>query len=129
MDFLAGNQTYHCTPWSNPTYNLFGWQKPCYLLVDEGYVSTYKGLMETTTWDEYGTGNNPKCDNCMAHCGYEGTAVNDMFAHPIKALKVALSGPRTEGPFAPEVPINYTSRPVPAVAVPIDSIGGRGGST
>ncbi|MDH3588622.1 MAG: adenosyl-hopene transferase HpnH [Gammaproteobacteria bacterium] len=126
MDFLAGNQTYHCTPWSNPTYNLFGWQKPCYLLVDEGYVDSYQELMAGTDWDEYGTGNNPKCDNCMAHCGYEGTAVNDTFAHPIKALKVALRGPRTDGPMAPEVPINYTSRPVPAVGVPIESIGGRG---
>ena len=31
LDFLAGNQTYQCTPWSNPTYNIFGWQRPCYL--------------------------------------------------------------------------------------------------
>lgn len=108
LDFLAGNQTYQCTPWSNPTYNVFGWQKPCYLLVDEGYAKTFKELMEDTNWDNYGSGRNPKCDNCMAHCGYEGTAINDTFSHPLKALRVALRGPKTEGPMAPELPVTYT---------------------
>ncbi|MCG8463765.1 MAG: adenosyl-hopene transferase HpnH [Xanthomonadales bacterium] len=107
LDFLAGNQTYQCTPWSNVTYNVFGWQKPCYLLVDEGYVNSFNELMDGTDWDQYGTGNNPKCDNCMAHCGYEGTAVDDMFAHPFKALKVWFRGQKLEGPMAPEVPIRY----------------------
>ena len=108
LDFLAGNQTYECTPWSTPTRNVFGWQKPCYLLVTEGYAPTFKALMEETRWEQYGTGRNPKCDNCMAHCGYEGTAVNDALAHPLKAMTVALRGPRTDGPLAPELPIRYT---------------------
>jgi hopanoid biosynthesis associated radical SAM protein HpnH len=107
LDFLAGNQSYQCTPWSNPTYNIFGWQKPCYLLVDDGYAGSYKELMETTRWDEYGTGRNPKCDNCMAHCGYEGTAVEDTFAHPLRALSVFLFGPKLEGPLAPELPVTH----------------------
>lgn len=107
LDFLAGNQTYHCTAWGNPTRNIFGWQKPCYLLVDEGYVPSFKALMDDTNWDTYGTGRNPKCANCMAHCGYEPTAVNDAAAHPFKALSVALRGPRTDGPMAPELPITY----------------------
>src|SRR5690625_635771 len=68
LDFLAGNQTYQCTPWSMPTYNIFGWQKPCYLLVNEGYYQSFKELMEKTNWENWGTGRNPKCDNCMAHC-------------------------------------------------------------
>ncbi len=105
LDFLAGNQSYQCTPWSNPTYNVFGWQKPCYLLVDDGYAETYQELMETTQWDNYGTGRNPKCDNCMAHCGYEGTAVEDTFAHPLRALQVFAFGPKLHGPLAPELPI------------------------
>ena len=107
LDFLAGNQTYHCTPWSNPTYNIFGWQKPCYLLDKEGFAGSFKELMDETNWEVYGTGKNPKCDNCMAHCGYEGTAVEDTFAHPLKALKVHLRGPKTEGDMAEEVPILY----------------------
>lgn len=128
LDFLAGNQAYQCTPWSNPTYNLFGWQKPCYLLVDEGYAPTFSALMEETDWDGYGTGRNPKCDNCMAHCGYEGTAVDDTFAHPWKALKAFLGGPRVEGPMAPDLPVLY-SREVAAetgvVSVPVGEIGRR----
>ena len=104
MDFLAGNQSYQCTPWGNPTRNVFGWQKPCYLLVGEGYAPTFKALMEETAWDRYGSDRNPKCAQCMAHCGYEPTAVNDAFAHPLKAFGVSLRGPRTEGPMVDDGP-------------------------
>ena len=112
LNFLAGNETYECTPWGNPTRNIFGWQRPCYLLVAEGYAPTFKSLMEETDWEKYGTGRNAKCANCMAHCGYEATAVNDTFAHPLKALKVALYGPRTDGPMAPELPGVYDEEPM-----------------
>ncbi len=102
LDFLAGNQEYHCTPWGNPTRNIFGWQRPCYLL-GEGYAPSFKALMEETEWETYGTGNYEKCANCMVHCGYEPTAVNETVAHPLRALKVWLRGIRTEGPMAPEI--------------------------
>jgi len=102
LDFLAGNQTYHCTPWGNPTRNIFGWQRPCYLL-NEGYVASFAELMDETEWERYGTGNYEKCADCMVHCGYEATAVNDTLKRPLRALKVALRGVRTEGPMAPEV--------------------------
>jgi hopanoid biosynthesis associated radical SAM protein HpnH len=102
LDFLAGNQSYHCTPWGMPTRNIFGWQKPCYLL-GEGYVKTFTELMETTDWDSYGTGRYEKCSNCMAHCGYEPTAAEASFANPIKSLWISLRGVRTEGPMAPEI--------------------------
>ncbi|RJS93958.1 adenosyl-hopene transferase HpnH [Salinisphaera sp. Q1T1-3] len=126
LDFLAGNESYECTPWSNVTYNIFGWQKPCYLLVDEGYEKTFKGLMENTEWDKYGVGRNPKCDNCMAHCGYEGTAVDDTFRHPLKAFRVMMQGPRLTGDFAEEQPILYGDRSeATATRIPISSIGRR----
>ena len=79
LDFLMGIRDYECTPWGNPTYNIFGWQKPCYLLQD-GYTTTFKELIETTQWDRYGTGSrNEKCADCMVHCGYEASAVDDTF--------------------------------------------------
>jgi hopanoid biosynthesis associated radical SAM protein HpnH len=106
LDFLAGNQTFHCTPWGMPTRNIFGWQKPCYLL-GEGYTKTFTELMETTDWDTYGTGAYEKCANCMAHCGYEATAAEAMFKSPLKAIKVALRGPRTDGPMAPEISLEH----------------------
>jgi hopanoid biosynthesis associated radical SAM protein HpnH len=105
LDFLAGNQTYHCTPWGMPTRNVFGWQKPCYLL-GEGYAATFKELMETTDWDSYGTGRYEKCANCMAHCGYEPTAAHAAVANPFAALKVALRGVRTDGEMAPEIALD-----------------------
>ena len=107
LDFLAGNQTYQCTPWGNPTRNVFGWQKPCYLLVGEGYAPTFSALIQETAWENYGSGKNPKCTNCMVHCGYEATAVNDTFNHPLKALGVFLKGPKTDGEMAPELPVLY----------------------
>ncbi|MEM5434032.1 adenosyl-hopene transferase HpnH [Paraburkholderia diazotrophica] len=105
LDFLAGNQTYECTPWGNPARTVFGWQKPCYL-VGEGYVKTFKELMETTDWDKYGTGNYEKCADCMVHCGFEATAVMDTVAHPLKAFKVSLTGARTTGEFAKDIPLD-----------------------
>jgi hopanoid biosynthesis associated radical SAM protein HpnH len=105
LDFLAGNQTYHCTPWGNPARTVFGWQRPCYL-VGEGYVKTFKELMETTDWDAYGTGNYEKCADCMVHSGFEATAVMDTVAHPLKALAVSLRGPKTEGAFAKDIPLD-----------------------
>ena len=102
LDFLAGNQSYDCTPWGNPTRNVFGWQKPCYLLADEGNAASFKELIDSTPWEKYGTIKNPKCANCMAHCGYEATAVEDTLANPIKALLTKLRGPKTEGEMAPE---------------------------
>ena len=104
LDFLAGNQTYRCTPWGMPTRNIFGWQKPCYLL-GEGYAKSFRELMEDTDWASYGTGKYEKCANCMAHCGYEPTAAQATMSHPWQALKVAVFGPRTEGPMAPEIPL------------------------
>ncbi len=74
LDFLEGKTDMQCTPWGIPSYSLFGWQKPCYLMSD-GYTKTYKELLETTDWDAYGRGRDERCENCMAHCGYEPTAV------------------------------------------------------
>ncbi len=105
MDFLAGNQQYECTPWGNPTRNIFGWQRPCYLL-SEGYAETFEQLMTETRWQDYGTGRYEKCANCMVHCGYEPTAVADIIAHPLKALRVLLGGIDTEKPMAPEIPLD-----------------------
>ncbi|KVT49980.1 adenosyl-hopene transferase HpnH [Burkholderia ubonensis] len=105
LDFLAGNQTYKCTPWGNPARTVFGWQKPCYL-VGEGYVKTFKELMEDTNWDNYGVGNYEKCADCMVHCGFEATAVMDTIAHPLKAFAVSRKGIKTEGAFAPDIPID-----------------------
>ncbi|TMK99635.1 MAG: adenosyl-hopene transferase HpnH [Actinobacteria bacterium] len=74
LDFLEGKVDFECTAWGIPSYSLFGWQRPCYLMSD-GYASTYKELVETTDWSKYGRGRDPRCENCMAHCGYEPTAV------------------------------------------------------
>jgi hopanoid biosynthesis associated radical SAM protein HpnH len=74
LDFLEGKRDFECTPWGIPSYSLLGWQRPCYLMAD-GYAKTYKELLETTEWEKFGRGKDPRCENCMAHCGYEPSAV------------------------------------------------------
>lgn len=89
LEFLMGLRDYECTPWGMPTYNIFGWQKPCYLLQD-GYAGTFAELMESTPWQKYGAASgNPKCANCMVHCGYEASAVNDTFSSPAGLIRTA----------------------------------------
>lgn len=102
LNFLAGNETYHCTPWGKPLRTVFGWQRPCYLL-GEGYARTFRELMEDTEWDRYGTGAYEKCADCMVHSGYESTAVMDAVRRPWHIAEVALRGPETEKPMAPEI--------------------------
>ncbi len=91
LDFLEGKVDYQCTAWGIPSYSVFGWQRPCYLMAD-GYTSTYRELVEETDWDRYGRGKDPRCANCMAHCGYEPTAVvatMSSLRESIRALRVS----------------------------------------
>ena len=102
LDFLAGNQAYHCTPWGNPTRTVFGWQRPCYLL-GEGYAKTFKELMDDTAWEKYGVGNYEKCADCMVHSGFEASAVLDIAKRPLTALAVTLRGIRTDKPMVQDI--------------------------
>jgi hypothetical protein len=86
-----GEVDYECTPWGNPNYNVFGWQKPCYLLND-GYAKSFKELIETTEWEKYGhKSGNPRCRDCMVHCGYEPSAVIDATRN-VKNMLVSIRG-------------------------------------
>lgn len=89
IDFLAGKRDYDCTPWGTPARSVLGWQKPCYLL-DDGYAQSYRELMDQTDWDRYGTGNEPRCENCMVHCGFEPSAVIEAANKPWLPLLAGL---------------------------------------
>src|SRR5205823_8869055 len=86
LDFLEGKVDFACTAWGIPCYSVFGWQRPCYLMAD-GYAGSYQELIETTDWDTYGRGKDPRCANCMAHCGYEPTAVAATLSSPRESLR------------------------------------------
>ncbi len=92
LDFLEGKVDFECTAWGIPSYSLLGWQRPCYLMAD-GYTKTYKELVETTDWSKYGRGRDERCNNCMAHCGYEPTAV----LATMGSLKQSLRAMREQG--------------------------------
>jgi hopanoid biosynthesis associated radical SAM protein HpnH len=89
LDFLEGKVDFGCTAWGIPSYSIFGWQRPCYLMSD-GYASSYRELVETTEWEKYGRGRDPRCANCMAHCGYEPTAVTRTMESPRESIRATV---------------------------------------
>ncbi len=89
LDFLEGKVDFACTAWGIPSYSVFGWQRPCYLMADAPYAKTYRELVEETDWSRYGRGRHPKCANCMAHCGYEPTAVLATMSSPREMVRAA----------------------------------------
>ncbi|MBV9008276.1 MAG: DUF3463 domain-containing protein [Verrucomicrobia bacterium] len=84
FEFLAGHRELTCSAWAIPTRNLRGWKAPCYFMTDAvgtngtGHFSSYAELLESVDWDKYGVvdgvARDPRCENCMTHCGYEPTA-------------------------------------------------------
>ncbi len=91
LDFLEGKVDYQCTPWGIPSYSVFGWQRPCYLMAD-GYAETYQELLETTDWESYGRGRDERCASCMAHCGYEPSAVIATAGSLRQSLRALVAG-------------------------------------
>jgi hopanoid biosynthesis associated radical SAM protein HpnH len=91
LDFLKGERDLPCTAWGNPTYNIMGWKGPCYLITDAHYES-FEELMTHTQWENYGAGNDPRCEHCMMHCGYEPSAafgINGKITDTVKLMKWA----------------------------------------
>lgn len=88
-DVLKGERQMQCTPWGNPTRNPLGWKSPCYLITDR-YYPTFGEMMEKTEWGRYGTGNDPRCRNCLVHSGYEATVMRTAFANPKDLLRLLL---------------------------------------
>jgi len=74
LDFLEGKVDFSCTAWGIPSYSVLGWPAPLLSHVRR-YATSYRELVETTAWEKYGRGRDERCANCMAHCGYEPTAV------------------------------------------------------
>ena len=74
LDFLSGDLSLPCAAWANPTRNVAGWRAPCYLIGDAHY-RTYREWLEKTDWEKIGPANDPRCRNCMTHCGFEPSAV------------------------------------------------------
>src|SRR6516165_5652199 len=73
LEFLSGKRELSCTAWASPTRNVKGWKGPCYLITDQHHA-TFQDLMNNTEWERYGPGNDPRCEHCMMHCGFEPTA-------------------------------------------------------
>jgi hopanoid biosynthesis associated radical SAM protein HpnH len=91
LDFLEGKRELACTAWGIPSYSLLGWQRPCYLL-DDGYAATFQELIRDTDWSAFGRGKDPRCANCMAHCGYEPTAVIATMGSLRESIRAVVGG-------------------------------------
>ena len=91
LEFLRGEREYDCTAWSNPTYTVSGWREPCYLLGDR-HTENFENLMDGDLWKRYGVGKDPRCANCLMHCGFESASIYETFENPVAALKLITSG-------------------------------------
>lgn len=118
LEYLAGSRHFECTPWGNPTFNIFGWQKPCYLL-QEGYAKSFKELIDTTDWENYGRkSGNAACQDCMVHCGHEPSAVDHTFGSFEgfwSTVKATFSGPKISAPNnVTSIQAKYSANEIPA---------------
>jgi hopanoid biosynthesis associated radical SAM protein HpnH len=91
LEFLRGNRDYQCTAWSNPTYTTMGWREPCYLLGDKHTQDVYT-LLSEELWEHYGVGKDPRCANCMMHCGFESASIFGALRKPADAYKLVKEG-------------------------------------
>lgn len=89
MDFLCGQRELSCAAWANPTFNVRGWRGPCYLIGDVHHEA-YRELAEATDWNRLGPGGDPRCEDCLVHCGFEPAAVMAANRHIGDMLKMAL---------------------------------------
>jgi hopanoid biosynthesis associated radical SAM protein HpnH len=96
LNFLKGDREYQCTAWSNPTYTVLGWRKPCYPLADE-HVRDVNELYEESLWDHYGVGKDPRCANCMMHCGFESATIFQAVSTPKDWVTLIKSGAAHRG--------------------------------
>ncbi|MDX2036521.1 MAG: adenosyl-hopene transferase HpnH [Isosphaeraceae bacterium] len=89
LEFLQGKREMSCAAWSTPTRNVKGWKGPCYLITDIHHGS-FDDLLTKTPWEKYGRGNDPRCEHCMSHVGYETAAavgVNSKLGDTLKMIK------------------------------------------
>ena len=91
LNFLRGSRDYQCTAWSNPTYTVMGWRKPCYPLADE-HTEDVNELYEDALWERYGVGKDPRCANCMMHCGFESATIFQAVTTPKDWVTLIKSG-------------------------------------
>ena len=96
LNFLRGDREYQCTAWSNPTYTVMGWRKPCYPLADE-HVADVDQLYKDDLWDRYGVGKDPRCANCMMHCGFESATIFQAVSTPKDWVTLIKSGAAHKG--------------------------------
>jgi hopanoid biosynthesis associated radical SAM protein HpnH len=98
LNFLKGERDYQCTAWSNPTYTVLGWRKPCYPLADE-HVTNVEELYKPELWEKYGVGKDPRCANCMMHCGFESATIFQAMSTPRDWATLIKSGAAGKGGF------------------------------
>jgi hopanoid biosynthesis associated radical SAM protein HpnH len=96
LNFLRGEREYQCSAWSNPTYTVLGWRKPCYPLADS-HVTDVDELYEPELWEQYGVGKDPRCANCMMHCGFESSTIFQAISTPKDWVTLVKSGAAHKG--------------------------------
>jgi len=89
LEFAAGRREYDCSPWSTVTFTPRGWKRPCYLLDDEGYTWDWDEFWNETNWAYWESRQDPKCQNCKMHSGFEASVIQELGRRPRDLVKMA----------------------------------------
>ena len=88
LQFAAGQRQYPCTPWGNPTFTPKGWKGPCYL-IDDAQFPSWKEFWKGVDWDYWETRQDPRCQNCLMHSGFEASVIRKLPESPRDMLTMA----------------------------------------
>lgn len=77
LEFAAGMRDLNCSPWSTVNYTPKGWKAPCYLIDGEGYYQDFQEFWTKTNWEYWESRQDPRCQNCRMHSGFQESAVNE----------------------------------------------------
>ncbi len=88
LEFAAGLREYKCSPWSTVTFTPSGWKGPCYL-VGKTRTMDWSEFWNDTDWGYWESRQDPLCQNCAMHSGFEASVVMESHRRPSDMARLA----------------------------------------
>jgi hopanoid biosynthesis associated radical SAM protein HpnH len=88
LEFAAGLREYRCSPWSTVTFTPRGWKGPCYL-IGKTHTFSWEEFWRGTDWAYWESRQDPLCQNCAMHSGFEASVVRELPRNPGDMVRLA----------------------------------------
>ncbi|MFQ5690023.1 MAG: adenosyl-hopene transferase HpnH [Gemmatimonadota bacterium] len=88
LEFAAGLRDYPCSPWSTVTFTPKGWKAPCYL-IGKKFTFDWEEFWNGTDWEYWESRQDPLCQNCKMHSGFEASVVMELHRRPYDMVRMA----------------------------------------